>query len=289
MKILTYVIFFLYISYKITDATKQPDKNFLLVISLDGFRYDYLDKYSNKNGFLRKIAATGSRACWSESVFPSNTYPNHWSIVTGLFPGNHGVTNNHIYDPESKESYDMYGTEENKEGWFQDSEPIWITNKKASPLKNSVVFDWPGSPAKFQNQTASVFRQIKLFRLEMHTFNKTIDEFVGSIVEDTTNLGIIYFGEPDLSGHMFGPDSFEVREAVQKLDSILENLFKQLKTRKGLVLADSDETKENELRKQEIDLVILTDHGMKNIRAESDGESYDRKLSLGKFSSLSLF
>lgn len=283
MEILNVIIFLICIaSYSnLIQAIKPTDENFVLVISLDGFRYDYLDKYSNKNGFLRKLAASGSRACWSDSVFPTNTYPNHWSIVTGLFPQNSGVINNHIYDPNTKETYHMYGDKETKEGWFQDSEPIWITNNKADPFKKSVVFDWPGCPAKFQNQTASVFREIETSKFHINTYNETVSEFVESIVNPKTNLGILYLGEPDMSGHMYGPDSEEVKETVQKLDLVLDYLFEQLKTKKGLVLVDSvneEDIQKNELRF--IDLVILTDHGMQNVHSEN-GEDPERVISLG--------
>ena len=77
--------FFILISFLKIINGKNKENNLLLVISLDGFRYDYLDRYSNEDGFLKKFSKTGFKAAWSESIFPSNTYPNHWSLVTGLY------------------------------------------------------------------------------------------------------------------------------------------------------------------------------------------------------------
>ena len=75
------------------EFTTDQNDGLLLVISLDGFRHDYLDKYSNKNGFLSNLASKGVRASWSESIFPTNTYTNHWGIVTGVHPEVNGIIN----------------------------------------------------------------------------------------------------------------------------------------------------------------------------------------------------
>ena len=253
--------------FKQFEALSNED-NFLLVISLDGFRYDYLDKYSNKEGFLYQLGKNGSRACWSDSIFPSNTYPNHWSIVTGLYPDSTGVINNDIYDPDTKQQYRMYRDNEDKAGWFQEAEPVWVTNHKSNPGKHSVIFDWPGSPAKFSQSLDYEFRQIFMPNLNITTFNKTIDQFVESISVERTNLGVLYLGEPDLSGHVYGPESKQVEDVVKQLDHVLDYLFRQLALKKNLSLLGKEGTRL-------IDLIILTDHGMQSIRTPDSDQHID--------------
>ena len=239
---------------------ESNDNYLLLVISLDGFRYDYLDRYSNKDGFLVKFANQGFRAAYSESIFPSNTYPNHWSMVTGLRAEQHGVVNNEIYDPISNNQFRMAKDRENSEGWFQDREPVWIKNQKENGIKNkhSVVFDWPGGTASFDNIQPKVSRQIKRENWFLNTFNETIEEFVGSLERGHTNLAYLYLGEPDMAGHFYGPESKEVEKTVQELDYVLENLFNQLRIRKNYNIED------------DIDVLIVTDHGMDTILAAND-------------------
>ena len=84
MKTYSVINFFL-VNLLINVNSESTENYLLLVISLDGFRYDYLDRYSNENGFLKKFSKTGFKAAWSESIFPANTYPNHWSLVTGVY------------------------------------------------------------------------------------------------------------------------------------------------------------------------------------------------------------
>lgn len=154
MYILSWLIS-LYTAISITSANSQFDDNYLLlIISLDGFRYDYLKRYSNPNGFLDKFSQQGVKSVWSEPIFPSNTYPVHWSIATGMWAESHGITNNHIYDPIKKERYSMGRTKEDTIGWFQQIEPVWIENEKVNGKKynkHSVVFDWPGKILDLDN------------------------------------------------------------------------------------------------------------------------------------------
>ena len=269
--ILLKALFFVSLTFGINgEEKKAKSDNFLLVISLDGFRYDYLDKYSRKEGFLNQLANKGVRAAWSESIFPTNTYPNHWSIVTGLYPENTGIINNDIYDPSRDKVFRMYVNDESEDGWFQEAEPLWVTNARLNK-KHSVVFDWPGGAAKFSNFTDYTYRHPSIQLFSSLTFNKTIDDFIEKIDADRTNLGVLYFGEPDLSGHMFGPESDEVRQVVIELDFILDYLFEQLKVKKNLAL---EQNEKSEFR--EIDLVILTDHGMQTIRDKHTEHNLDR-------------
>ena len=263
------IIYFLLLIDKIKLEEDEINyfNNLVVVVSLDGFRYDYLDKYCNKNGFLYQLSRKGVRAKWSDPIFPTNTYPNHWSIVTGLYPESSGIINNNIYDPNSGISYHMNLDEENKPGWFQNSEPIWITNDNLNK-KHSVVYDWPGSSARYFDSLGSyAFRQASWQLFDSRVFNKTINEFVSKISFEKTNLALVHFGEPDISGHNYGPDSEEVKQAVINLDQNIFHLISKLKEKKFyLDLPDSNKMENIRF----VDLIILSDHGMQNIRPESE-------------------
>lgn len=265
-------------------ADLMKKDSLLLVISLDGFRYDYLDKYSSKNGFLHRLATKGSRASWSEPIFPTNTYPNHWSIVTGLLPEHNGIINNNIYDPVTKEHFKMNIDREDQPGWFDQSEPIWVTYGRKYRNKNSVVIDWPGSSAPFYSNESLNFTyrhpESDLFHIK--TFNDSINYFVEKLCPDNTNLAFIYFGEPDMTGHNHGPESREVEIVVKELDYVLEYLFDKMKKEKNFVLDFNSEDKDQKEKYREIELIILTDHGMANIRDRNEFD-LNRHLFLSDF------
>src|SRR5580693_7274858 len=85
--------------------TVAPRDRILILISLDGFRWDYLQKFKAQTPNLNALAAQGVHAQRLISAFPSLTFPNHYTIVTGLYPEHHGIVNNHIYDPNFKAEF----------------------------------------------------------------------------------------------------------------------------------------------------------------------------------------
>ena len=98
------------------------------------------------------------------------------------------------------------------------------------------------------------FRQLTSNYSKMKTYNKTIDTFIDSLKVNETNLGFLYFNEPDKSGHAYGPESVEVEFVVKELDYILSYFFSSLKSRKNFDIEDN------------IDVLIVTDHGMALVR-----------------------
>ena len=253
--------FFLVFLNLIIKVKGLRDNYLLLVISLDGFRYDYLDNYSNENGFLKKFSKSGFKAAWSVSIFPSNTYPNHWSIVSGMYAESHGIINNHVYDPILNKRFLMAKDREDTNGWFQQAEPVWIKNQKNNKGKQSVVFDWPGAPAWFDNTQAYVSRQFNSSWKSLRSYNKTVELFVDSLIRNKTNLAFLYFKEPDKSGHANGPESDQVKYIVKELDYVLDYLFFLLKSRKNYDINN------------DIDVLIVTDHGMATVRENIEDTS----------------
>nr|CAD7394866.1 unnamed protein product [Timema cristinae] len=173
----------------------------LLVMSFDGFRYNYFNKGVTPT--MDSLKQEGSRAEYMNNVFPTKTFPNHHSIATGLYPESHGVLGNCVYDPVKKRvlgySADL----------FKNSEvtPIWVShtlNQNARNGRHSGVMMWPGGEFEYK-QTLPTFRQ----PFDLNTaWEIRVDTVIGWILHKSTpaNLVMLYFEEPDRRAHAFGPE-----------------------------------------------------------------------------------
>src|SRR5512146_1576190 len=113
----------------------------VLLVSIDGFRADYLDRPEAAR--LRSLAAQGVRARWLTPVFPSKTFPNHYSIVTGLYPEHHGIVSNTIRDPKTGRWFRISDARAVRDSSWWGGEPVWVTAVKQG--LRSASFFWPGS------------------------------------------------------------------------------------------------------------------------------------------------
>ncbi|CEO95282.1 Type I phosphodiesterase / nucleotide pyrophosphatase [Plasmodiophora brassicae] len=222
----------------------------LVVVSLDGFRYDYL-KHLPPDSALQRLAAEGVHVNRLRPVFPSKTFPNHYTLVTGVFPETHGIVGNHFFDPTDSTWFTMGSTESK---WWG-AEPIWVTAELQRRQAN--VFFWPGSSAVIKGVSPTVTFPYN----ESVTFEERIDrarEWVGQGVQRPP-LIMVYLSEPDASGHEYGPDSEQTISAIHRADSMISRLI-------------------DGLDRTNVDLLIVSDHGMVNI-----GDSPDKIIDLDKF------
>src|SRR5258708_682292 len=112
-----------------TTPTTAPRDQLLILISIDGFRWDYLQKYEAPT--LRALARGGVHATRMTPSFPSKTFPNHYTLATGLYPAHHGIVGNWFYDPVIGETFGRNKPESTREArWWSSGEPIWITAEK---------------------------------------------------------------------------------------------------------------------------------------------------------------
>ena len=231
---------------------------------MDGFRYDYLnhmekESITNFTYFIQNgVTATEGVL----NVFPANTYPNHYSIITGLYPESHGVVNNYFYDPYLQNSFSMMDLSQNFESkWFDvGGEPITVTNMKQSNKRNSGSALWPASLAPVECKQPLIIPNECWFTKTVTWKNRVdtlIDWFSTKNGQIPINLGLLYFEEPDEQGHHTGPDSAELKEKIKELDSILGYLRKKLEEHH---LSDT------------MNIIITADHGM-----VSFGEDYLNK------------
>jgi len=213
----------------------------LILISFDGFRWDYLDRYPAPN--LKALAADGVRARGLIPSFPSFTFPNHYTIVTGLYPGHHGIVANTIDDLSFPERFTMSAETARDPRWWG-GEPIWVTAERQG--KRSASMFWPGSEAPIGGITRARFVPFDDKVSNADRVGKVLEWLSLPAAERPSFLNV-YFSETDHAGHDHGPDSTEVRDAVAHVDAALGDLIAGVH-RLGL----DDRTTE----------VVVSDHGM---------------------------
>ncbi len=214
----------------------------LILISIDGFRYDYLKKYAPPN--LKHLAQNGVRARWMIPSFPSKTFPNHYAIVTGLYPQNNGIVENNIYDREHDIVFTMHNREEvRKSDWWL-GEPIWITAEKQGQKAAPLFF--PGSEAEIAGRRPTYW---KAYDDNFPNSGRvdTILSWLDLPKGERPTFLTLYFSDVDNAGHNFGPDSINTKNAVLEVDKQIARLISGLKARRVF---------------NKVNLIIVSDHGM---------------------------
>lgn len=226
----------------------QTHKPYVILISFDGFRWDYSQRGLTPN--LKLMEETGVSALSLQPVFPSKTFPNHYSIITGMYPENHGIIHNEFYDLFSGGKYKV-GDEKSirNEQWYL-GEAFWETAERQGIITAS--YFWPGSELTLEYRRPTYF--------EYFDKDRNYEERVAGVIrwlqlpeKKRPHFVTMYFEATDSEGHKHGPDSPENNLAIQELDSTL-----------GLLLA---ELKRFEFF-DEINIVICSDHGMTNVDAK---------------------
>ena len=229
----------------------------LIVVSLDGFRWDYLNIVKSKGiqtpNFEKLIQEGVSVKGGLKNVYITKTFPNHYTIVTGRFEENHGMVANSFFDPLFNEPFSLsYKDNKDKKWWDGESGtpvmPIWKVNelcgchdKCECDRKSGTVF-WPGSEADELHATYFLkYNESLPFKDRVNILIKWFTQ------KDPINLGFLYFNEPDTIGHKYGPFSNEVAEMISQIDTYLGYLLSQLEHH-GLL--------------ESSDLIITSDHGM---------------------------
>ena len=241
--LLSSVIFLVLIS-----ASAQENKGRATVIlSLDGFRWDYPAKTSTPN--LDKMVREGVKAVSLIPSFPSKTFPNHYTIATGLVPDHHGLVNNSFYDTVLKKSYSIGNKDARFNPEFYGGEPIWVTAAKQGVRTAS--YYWVGSDVALQGFQPDYWKQYN----ESVSFTARIDTIIKwlSLPDETRpKLIMAYYHEPDGIGHDFGPDDARTLSLVHELDSLTGLLYDRIRQ-----LADGDK----------INFIVVSDHGMGTINS----------------------
>lgn len=226
-----------------TFLQAQTNKDsYVVLVSMDGFRWDYAKHFKLQN--LKQIAAEGVHAKSMKPSYPSKTFPNHYSIVTGLYPDHHGIINNVFYDAALNESFSL-SSDAKTDSRYYGGNPIWNLAEQQGVKTGS--FFWPGSDIDKRNP--SYFKKYDS-KIPYGARIDTVLKWLQLPEKQRPHLVTLYFDEPDHTGHNFGPLSAETKKAVIKMDSIMGALSRRLD--------------QLEIGKK-INLIIVSDHGMANI------------------------
>jgi len=223
------------------NAEAQLSKPYVVLVSLDGFRYDYAQRYGAKH--LLALAARGASASKGMlPVFPSLTFPNHYTIVTGLYPDHHGIVANSFYDPARKEKYSVSDPKTTVDGSWYGGTPLWQLAEMQG--MRSASFFWPGSEAEIQGKRPSYY----LAYDDKFPDEKRVEQVLAWLRLAPAlrpHFITLYYSNVDHAGHAFGPDAAETGDAVRHVDAMIGKLTDGIAM---LGLA--------------VDLIVVSDHGM---------------------------
>ena len=215
----------------------------VILISLDGFRWDYLSKTDTPN--LDILVENGVISESLIPVFPSKTFPNHLSIVTGCYPENHGILSNNMYDQEwDAEYYIGENSDPVKDGRWYDAEPIWVTAEKQGKLTGT--YFWPGSEAEI-NGTRPSYYGVYDGNISREDRVQKILEWIDLPKQSRPVFMTLYFSDVDSWGHNIGPDAIGMNSIIKEIDESIGLLVSGLNKREIL---------------DNINIIITSDHGM---------------------------
>jgi predicted AlkP superfamily pyrophosphatase or phosphodiesterase len=225
----------------------DPEKPYVILISLDGFRPDYIERYGAEN--LKRLGESGVRSKGMIPSYPTNTFPNHFSIVTGMYPSHHGLVDNDFYDEKRDQRYFMYNSSVVRDSSWYGGVPLWSLAEKNGVVSMSLF--WVASesrtlgiPPTYYYHYHSLFSNDRKIEI--------IKEMLSLPKEKRPHLITLYFPDVDSQGHAFGPYSNETREAVLNVDKAIGKLYDEV----------------SKLGLKNVNFVLVSDHGM----AEADVE-----------------
>lgn len=229
----------------ITALLSASSKNdqVTVIISLDGFRWDYTQWYDTP--FLDRMAQEGVEAALIPS-YPSKTFPNHYTLATGLYPDHHGIIGNKFINRATGKKFSLSNREVKHDARYYGGEPIWLTAQRQG--LRTAVFYWPGSDVAVQGKYPD-----KYFNYDQEprlTFGQRIDGILKQLRRPEAKrpqLIMAYFEQPDHNGHVYGPQAKQTRIAVMEIDKLISNLYERIQK---LPISDK------------VNFIVVSDHGM---------------------------
>ncbi|XP_070711503.1 bis(5'-adenosyl)-triphosphatase enpp4 [Pempheris klunzingeri] len=229
------------------NDTAQRGPPPLLLVSFDGFRADYLQSFPMPN--LKRLYSQGVLVEELNNVFITKTFPNHYSLVTGLYAESHGIVASNMYDPVSHKYFHIGNTDPT---WWSKAQPLWLTAMDYG-YKTAAAM-WPGSDVIISNRTPTHFFPYNPNVTFQQRLGNVTSWMLGDGKEQGVKFAALYWEEPDRSGHMFGPDNFTAMSKVLKeVDDNVGLLISELK-RTGLW--------------GHINVLVTSDHGMAQCSAD---------------------
>lgn len=228
------------------SVAHEAQENTVVLISIDGFRHDYLELHDAPN--IAAIAAQGVRADGLMPVYPAKTFPNHLSIVTGQYPAKHGIVDNHFYDTERQQHYRM-GDGVKDSTWLT-TVPLW--NLAEFQGVRAATFFWPESEARINGRTPTYYYNYSTPAPNRQRVQQMIDWLkLPEAVRPRLVIG--YFSVVDTMGHRFGPESVQVNKAITHVDELIGQLWHAIQHEVEVPVT----------------LLLVSDHGMSTITADA--------------------
>ncbi len=225
------------------ETLKKP---YLILISIDGYRHDYIKKFTPPH--LSQLASEGVQAESMRPIYPSKTFPNHYSMVTGMYADRHGIVGNEFFDPARGATFVLSDRKEVEDGTWYFGEPMWITAGKQGML--SASFFWAGSEADIQGAHPNYFYRFD----DAVSYDTRVDQVLAWLKlppERRPHMITLYFESVDQAGHRFGVESQQVRDAVQAVDKQIGRL------REGVKALNLP-----------VNYMVVSDHGMIDVDAK---------------------
>lgn len=233
---------------KKTIENTNEQENYVLLVSFDAFRHDYAEKYDLKN--FKQLATNGASTEMMLSGFPSKTFPNHYSIITGMYPGNHGLVDNKFYVKERDAFYAIADRNKVEDPFYYKGYPLWQWLQKHG-MKTASYF-WVGSEAPIQGEFPTYY----------YKYNEKVpnEERIAQVMRwfqlpknERPRFVTLYFSFVDTEGHNSGPNSEGMKQAVQEADRLL-----------GIL---TDRVSQLNLP---ITTIVVSDHGMTEMESNDE-------------------
>ncbi|XP_043366069.1 ectonucleotide pyrophosphatase/phosphodiesterase family member 5 isoform X2 [Dermochelys coriacea] len=218
----------------------QQDQSRVLLLSFDGFRWDYIYKVPTPN--FHYIMKNGAHVKQVTNVFITKTYPNHYTMVTGLYAESHGIVANEMYDPVLNKTFSLNSMNIYNSKFWEEACPIWVTNQMEGHRTGAAM--WPGTDVKIHGVSPTHY----MFYNESVSFEDRVDKLIDWFTsEEPINFGLLYWEQPDAMGHVLGPENPRMGTVISEIDDKLGYLVSELKKAK---LWDT------------LNIIITSDHGM---------------------------
>lgn len=227
-----------------TNSKAAQRAPYVILISLDGFRWDYVERFRPPH--LSKFIAEGAQAESLIPCFPSKTFPNHYSIATGMYPEHHGLVDNSFYSPEKDGVYRIRDREKVQDGSWYGGTPLWVLARRSGMVSASFFF--VGSEAAVQGVRPNYYFDYDRSIGNRKRVGQALD-WLKMPAAKRPHFIAMYFSDMDDTGHRVGPnDDAALREKLMALDADLGVLFEGV-----------------EKSRLPVNIVIVSDHGMKEI------------------------
>ncbi|CAN7938214.1 unnamed protein product [Ixodes hexagonus] len=219
----------------------------VILILVDGVRWDYLDE-PDLPGFTA-LARDGVKAKYVVPIMPANSYPNWYSIVTGLYGESHGFVQNYMYDEQYDDYFEMApNPNASHPHWWNHAEPVWVTAEK-NGLRTAMYW-WDGCQVEIFGTRPTHCVPYKGYwgwDSVVNDTNAALSTVLTEFQDNKLNLALVYFEAVDARGHQGGPDSPGRRQGLKDADAVIKHLLDEINHRK---------------MEEEVNVVVVSDHGM---------------------------